>query len=182
MDERPAARLTGGLADLGVQVTARVFAVPGARSAGLRRQVDQALRWLPGVAVIVIGANDLTHRVQPLDAARDLGTAVRRLRDAGVEVVVAPAPDLSVVPDVPGRLRPLVRAGSSLLRSHQMEAVRAAGGCVADEDGATSSAFAADPSLFCGDSFHPSSAGYRVIADALLPVVRSAVNLPTAGQ
>jgi hypothetical protein len=97
-------------------------------------------------------------------------------------VVVAPAPDLSVVPDVPGRLRPLVRAGSSLLRSHQMEAVRAAGGRVADEDGATSSAFAADPSLFCGDSFHPSSAGYRVIADALLPVVRSAVNLPTAGQ
>ena len=139
------------------------------------------LRWLPGVAVIVIGANDLTHRVQPLDAARDLGTAVRRLRDAGVEVVVAPAPDLSVVPDVPGRLRPLVRAGTR--RPGRTRWRR----CVQQEGASPTRtgprrAFAADPSLFCGDSFHPSSAGYRAIADALLPVVRSAVNLPTAGQ
>jgi lysophospholipase L1-like esterase len=92
-------------------------------------------------------------------------------------VVVAPAPDLSAVPHVPPALRPVVRAGSDLLRSRQTEAVLAAGGRVADQDGSTSAAFAADRSLFSGDSFHPSGAGYRVIVDALLPVVLAAVDL-----
>jgi lysophospholipase L1-like esterase len=170
--DRLAARLSAGLADHGFAVTTHVFAVSGARSAGLSRQVDLARGDAENrVAVIVIGANDLTHLVPPDQAAADLGRAVHRLRTAGAEVVVAPAPDLSVVPHVPPSLRPVVRAGSIALREAQVRAVRAAGGRVADQDGATTGAFAADPAMFSGDRFHPSSAGYRVIAEALLPVV-----------
>jgi lysophospholipase L1-like esterase len=179
-EDRPASRLARALTSHGVDVDTRVFAVRGARSAGLAAQVDGALAWRPDVAVVVVGANDLTHQVPPERAARDLGAAVRRLTDAGAEVVVAPAPDLSAVPHVPPALRPVVRAGSDLLRSQQTEAVLAAGGRVADADGSTSAAFAADRSLFSGDSFHPSSAGYRVIVDALVPVVLDAVDLPAA--
>jgi lysophospholipase L1-like esterase len=176
-EDRPAARLAEELLRArGAVVETRVLAAPGARSVALRSQVDRALAWGPDVAVLVIGANDLTHRVPPDVAAGHLGDAVRRLRDGGAEVVVAPAPDLSIVPHVPPALRGLVRAGSTLLRSRQVREVRAAGGHVADPDGATSAAFEADRSLFSGDAFHPSSNGYQVIVASLLPVVLAALD------
>ncbi|QNN51985.1 SGNH/GDSL hydrolase family protein [Nocardioides mesophilus] len=164
-----APRLTSALAQRGFEVTSRVFAVRGARSADLARQLPAALGWRPQVALVVIGANDLTHRVAPDLAARALGEAVRRLRELEAEVVVAPAPDLSLVPHVPPELRDLAAAGSRLFRGLQVEAVHSAGGRVADLHGETAAGFAADLALFSGDRFHPSSAGYAVIADALLP-------------
>ena len=54
------------------------------------------------------------------------------------------------------------------------EATRAAGGRVADPDASTAAAFATDPALFSRDRFHPSSAGYAMIAEALAPAVRAA--------
>ena len=174
-EQRLAPRLVRGLAAHGVEVDADVVAMSGARSAALRGQVERALRRRPQLAVVVVGANDLGHQVHPDVAARELGTAVRRLTDAGTEVVVAPAPDLSVVPSVPARLRRVLRAGAARLRARQVEAVLANGGRVADREGATSAAFAADRSLFSEDLFHPSGAGYAVIADALLPHLLDAV-------
>jgi hypothetical protein len=98
------------------------------------------------------------------------------MRTAGAEVVVAPAPDMSVVPHVPPALRVLVRSASAQLREAQARVTLAAGGRVADSEGAISAAFAADPSLFCHDRFHPSSAGYAVIALELAPVLRAAAS------
>jgi lysophospholipase L1-like esterase len=167
--ERLTPRLVEGLTRAGHTVEAEVFAVPGARSAALAGQVRAALAWEPTLAVVVIGANDLTHRVPVESAARDLGDAVRRLREAGAEVVVAPAPDLSSVPHVPVELRAVVRAAGDRLRERQYEAVVAVGGHLADPDQRASHAFASDRSLFSSDRFHPSSAGYAVIADSLLP-------------
>jgi lysophospholipase L1-like esterase len=115
-------------------------------------------------------------------AARTLGKAVRELRAAGAEVVVAPAPDLSSVPHVPVFLREVVRTASEQLRDLQVAAVLAEGGRVADPDHRASHAFARDPSLFSADRFHPSSAGYAVIADSILPaLVQAALELGSAG-
>jgi lysophospholipase L1-like esterase len=174
-DDRLCARVLEALARHGFETIAEVFAVSGASSAALRAQVDRALRWEPHVAVIVIGANDLSHQIPPDQAARQLARAVRRLRATGTEVVVAPVPDLSSVPRVPPKLRRAVRAASARLRDRQISVTTAEGGRVADPDGVTSTAFAADPALFSSDRFHPSSAGYAVIADALLPEVLAAV-------
>ena len=151
-----------------------MFAVPGATSSGLVTQVGQALSWRPDLAVVVIGANDLTHLLPVEVAAQALGEAVRRLRAGGTEVVVAPAPDLSAVPHVPVFLRETVRAAGDLLRDRQKSAVLAEGGRIADPDQRASRAFATDPSLFSTDRFHPSSAGYAVIADSLLPALMEA--------
>lgn len=165
----------------GHDVEVRVFAVPGARSAGLATQVGSALAWEPALVLIVIGANDLTHLQPTRTAAAALGEAVRRLREAGAEVVVAPAPDLSAVPHVPVFLRDVVRAAGDDLRRHQIAAVRAAGGRLADPDQRASGAFATNPALFSPDLFHPSSAGYAVIADSLLPaLVEAAAELDAA--
>ncbi len=152
-----------------------MFAVPGARSRDLARQLAAAEPWAPHLVLIVIGANDLTHR-EPVDAAvKALADAVRRHRATGAEVVVAPAPDLGVVPHVPTFLREAVGQASDVLRRRQGEVVRANGGRVADPDGRASWAFANDASLFSADRFHPSSPGYAVIADAVLPALLEAL-------
>ncbi len=179
--DRLGPRLVDGLGQHGLDVDLRTFAVPGARSAGLARQVDSALPWTPHVAVVVIGANDLTHRAPVATAARALADAVRRLRAAGSEVVVAPAPDLSAVPHVPPALREVVRAAGDALRREQVAAATAEGAHPADPDQRASRAFAVDPALFSADRFHPSSAGYAVIADALLPTVLAAARVRTGG-
>jgi lysophospholipase L1-like esterase len=174
--DRLASRLTDGLTVRGFDVEAKVFAVPGARSSGLAAQVSRAVAWQPNLAVVVIGANDLTHFVPPDQAAQQLAEAVRRLRAAGVEVVVAPAPDLSSVPYVPVALRATVRSAGEFLRQRQLTAVLEEGGRIADPDQRASRAFATDSSLFSADRFHPSSAGYAVIADSLLPVLAEAAH------
>ena len=174
------ARLAAELAGSGTPTEVRVFAVPGADSLTLAAQVDRAAAWRPDLALIIIGANDLTHFVPPQRAAALLGDAVRALRAAGTEVVVAPAPDLSVVPWVPAQMRALVRASSETLRQAQTRAALAAGARVADLGSSSSTRFASDPALFSPDRFHPSSAGYAVIAAALAPTVLAAA--ATAGR
>ena len=172
------ARLAHRLREEGHTVTTRVFAVPGARSDALAGQVDLAVRWRPSLAVVVVGANDLIHRTRATHAARDLADAVRRLRHVGAETVVAPAPDLSALPDVPPGLRPVLRSASMLLRDCQIAAAIAAGAHVADRDHTTAAAFAADHALFSSDRFHPSGQGYAVITDALYPAVAAALAGP----
>ena len=169
--ETPANRLVAALAAAGITAESRIFAVPGAVSADLPPQVERARHWGPDVAVVVVGANDLTRLVPPDRAAAALGSAVRDLTSAGVRVVVAPAPDLSVVPHVPPAFRPIVRAGSEALRRAQIHIATQLGALVADAEGTTSAAFTRDPRLFSGDRFHPSGAGYAVIVSALAPIV-----------
>jgi lysophospholipase L1-like esterase len=112
--------------------------------------------------------------VPPQQATAHLGDAVRRLRGAGAEVVVAPAPDLSVLPWVPPQMRLVVRAGSTALHEAQTQVALSLGAHVADIGMSSAAGFAADPGLFSADRFHPSSAGYAVIAQALAPTVREA--------
>lgn len=112
-----------------------------------------------------------------MGAVPRLTAALRTLRAAGAEVVVAPAPDLSVVPWVPAEMRALVRAGSRLLHDAQTQAALAEGAHVADIGMSSAAGFAGDHSLFSADRFHPSSAGYAVIADALAPAVRKAAKV-----
>ncbi|HET8602500.1 MAG TPA: GDSL-type esterase/lipase family protein [Marmoricola sp.] len=175
-----ARRLVRRLRRQGLDARSRVFALSGARSSGLAQQVELALTWQPHLAVIVVGANDVTNQTPPREAARHLAEAVRRLREVGAEVVVAPAPDLSMVPHVPAFLRPAVRAASARLRTAQVEAATAAGAAIADGDGRTSEAFNSDRRLFSADRFHPSSAGYAVITRELWPHVQAAAETATA--
>jgi lysophospholipase L1-like esterase len=173
-------RLAAGLRRDAVPTELRVFAVPRARSDALDAQLRAAREWRPQLAVIIIGANDLTNFVPADQAVAALGQAVGRLRDGGCTVVVVPAPDLSVVPWVPPQWQAMVRSVSTSLRAGQVRAATAAGARVADVNGSTAALFAADQSLFSADRFHPSSAGYAVIAAAIEPAVRAAAAEVTA--
>ena len=172
-DDTVGSRLTADLIAAGNPTELRVFAVPGARSDALAAQVALATRWRPDIVLIIIGANDLMRFVPPHQAAAQLGAAVRTLRATGSQIVVAPAPDLTVVSWIPAQAHGIVRAGSTLMRQAQTGAALAAGARVADLS-ATSAAFAGDRALFSADRVHPSSAGYRLMAAALLPAIKAA--------
>jgi lysophospholipase L1-like esterase len=173
-DERLGPRLAAALTDEGFDVDLHVLAVPSSTSADLDAQVRRAEPLHPDLAVVVIGANDLARFVPPADAARALRSAVAGLQAAGADVVVVPAPDMSVVPFVPPALRALVQSACSSLQRQQEEVARAAGVAFADIGAVVGAAFAADPQMFSADRFHPSSAGYGRIVQALAPTVVAA--------
>jgi lysophospholipase L1-like esterase len=172
-EQTPGAVIAQQLADSGARpVTLRSVAVVGAQSGDLPAQIDRVLPWRPDAAVIVVGANDVTHRVTPTASVRLLAAAVRRLRDAEVEVIVGTCPDLGTVQPIPHPLKWVARHWSRSLAAAQMVGVVEAGGrsvALADLLGAD---FAREPETYFGvDQFHPSVTGYQAMADALAPSV-----------
>jgi lysophospholipase L1-like esterase len=164
-------RLAAALTDDGFDVDLQVVAVPGATSADLAPQVRRAVPLAPDLAVVVIGANDLARFRPAEQAADELRAAVSALRAADADVVVVPAPDMSMVPFVPPAFRQLVQAACTQLQLRQTAVAEAAGGSVAAVSTTVAAAFLADPALFSGDRFHPSSAGYARIAAEVAPAV-----------
>jgi lysophospholipase L1-like esterase len=170
-------RLTTALTADGFDVDLHVLAVPGAVSADLAPQVRRAQPLAPDLAVIVIGANDLARFLPAEQATASLSAALVGLRAAGTDVVVVPAPDMSAVPFVPAAFRSLVRAACGQLQRRQARVAEAAGATVAAVAPEVAAAFAADPTMFAADRFHPSSAGYARIAAALTPFVVAAARV-----
>ena len=160
----------------------RAFAVVGARSSDLAAQVDRALPTEPDVAVILIGVNDVTHQVLPAQSVRHLVEGVRRLREAGVEVVVGTCPDLGTDQADRAAAAQVGRAWSRRLAAAQTIAVVEAGGRTVSLGTILGPEFAAAPALLFGpDQFHPSADGYRSLADVLLPSTLAALGLVPRG-
>jgi lysophospholipase L1-like esterase len=155
-------------------------AVIGAESSGLDDQLAAALEQIdkPDVAVILVGANDVTHRIDKSIAIRHLEQTVSALRDTGCEVIVGTCPDLGTIEPVAQPLRLLARRWSRDLAAAQTVAVIGAGGrtvSLADLLGPQFANFSEE--MFSPDRFHPSPAGYARVASALLPSVCDALGL-----
>ncbi|GAD32749.1 G-D-S-L family lipolytic protein [Microbacterium sp. TS-1] len=178
-------RLARGLAKRARRpVRLRTGAVVGAESATLPDQIaalgDDAAA---DVAVIVVGGNDVTHRIPPGDAARSLADAVEALRSRGCAVVVGTCPDLGALRPVPQPLRSFASRASRALADAQETAARAAGARVVSLRRAVGPVFVDRPDeMFSLDRFHPSALGYRRTADALLPAVFAALDDATAAR
>ncbi|WP_019200560.1 SGNH/GDSL hydrolase family protein [Tsukamurella sp. 1534] len=164
----------GVVAETGRTVQLAVKAIVGATSRGLAGQIEATFiaGHVPDVAVIIVGANDVTalNGIEP--SARRLGAAVRQLRDAGAEVVVGTCPDIGVVQAIPQPLRSVIRSYGLQLAARQRAHVLAAGGHpVPFADTLTPEFLQAPETMFSPDHFHPSAAGYELAARLLLPEV-----------
>lgn len=176
--ETPGALLAAGLASVAERRVRLVnVALSGARSSDLERQVDLALETVPEVAVIIIGANDVTHRMPLVESVRLLGAAVRRLREAGCEVVVGTCPDLGTIEPVRPPLRWVARRLSRQLAAAQTIAVVEAGGRSVSLGSLLGPEFATRRELFAADRYHPSAQGYSTAAMAVLPSLCAALGL-----
>jgi lysophospholipase L1-like esterase len=133
------------------------------------------------VAVIVVGGNDVTHRVRTSTSTRHLADAVRSLRHRGTEVVVGTCPDLGALTAVPQPLRSLARIASRQLAEAQREVVTGLGGRAVSLAEVVGPFFVSVPDeMFAVDRFHPSGAGYRRTAKAMLPSVLAALGVTEA--
>lgn len=165
-------------------VRLRTAAVVGAESPDLPGQIDTLpAEYRPHVAVIIVGGNDVTHRLPVALSAQHLHEAIRRLRERGAEVVVGTCPDLGTLRAVPQPLRRIASSLSRRLAEIQDETARRSGAEPVDLRRAVGPMFFDEPeAMFSLDRFHPSALGYRRTAEALLPAVCRAAQGALSGR
>jgi lysophospholipase L1-like esterase len=175
-DATPPAMLGIGLAHvLDAQVEIRSEAVVGAVTSDLRDQIEAAGDFDPDLVVIIIGTNDVTHRVPAYQSTRLLGSAVRRLVDGGAQVVVGTCPDLGTVRPIPQPLRWIARRKSRALARKQTVAVVRAGGRAVSLGSLLGVLFTEKYDVMFGeDRFHPSETGYANMVSVLVPSLAAA--------
>ncbi|WP_442576257.1 SGNH/GDSL hydrolase family protein [Microbacterium sp. F51-2R] len=175
------ARVAKGLAKrLQRPVRLRTGAVVGAETSMLAAQLGGLPpAYRPDVAVIVVGGNDVTHRVPVRVSIAHLEAAIGRLRMLGAEVVVGTYPDLGALRPVPQPLRALGGRQSRRLATAQAAAALRLGARRVSLRRAVGHLFVSRPDeMFSVDRFHPSALGYRRTAEALLPAVVAAMGHP----
>jgi lysophospholipase L1-like esterase len=181
--ETPAARIAVGLSALARRpVQAVNVAVVGAQSSWLHDQVEQVLALSPDLAVIMIGANDVTHRVSAADSVRHLTAALTLLAEHQIPFVVGTCPDLGTIRPIAQPLRTFVRRMSRTLAASQAVAVVAAGGRAVSLGDILGPEFATKRELFSDDQFHPSAEGYRRACEVILPSAAAALGLSTVSR
>ena len=151
----------------------------GAETSMLRSQLaGLPAGYVADVAVIVVGGNDVTHRVRTSVSRDHLAEAVRSLRERGTAVVVGTCPDLSALTALPQPLRTLAGVTSRQLAAVQREVTVEHGGLAVSLAHVVGPFFVTQPDeMFAIDRFHPSSAGHRRTAKAMLPSVLVALGL-----
>lgn len=154
-------------------------AIPGSESSRLAEQLAALpVGYRPDVAVIVVGGNDVTHRVPVAESVRHLEESIAALRELGAAVVVGTCPDLGALRPVPQPLRALgSRASRQLAQAQEAAAVRSGAHAVSLAH-VVGPFFITNPDeMFSLDRFHPSALGYKRTAKAMLPSVLAALGI-----
>lgn len=185
--QTPPAMLALGLSRISRRpVQVQSMATVGAQSRDLPGQVGRLLAECgarpPELTLIMIGGNDVTHRVRTSVAVGHLASAVRALREAGSEVVVGTCPDLGTIRPISQPLRTIARRLSRNLAAAQTVAVVEAGGRTVSLGDVLGPRFARERALFGADAFHPSAQGYRAAVEAMLPSAAAALGLQTTTE
>ena len=177
----PAAAVAVVVAEsLGRPVDLRVPAVSGARVDDVLGEQIAALARAPAdVVILAIGSNDVTHLTgRAVFEARYEATlrAIEAVRPDAAVVVTVGVGNFGSVPRFAQPLRAIAGWRARSLAAVIEEASRGHGLPFVDIHARTGEAFATDPErYYATDGFHPSDAGYRLWADAVLDVLRPAV-------
>lgn len=161
----------------GRTVHLRVVAQVGAETSMLADQLATLeADYRPAVSVVVVGGNDVTHRVRVSESRTHLAQAVAALQERGSAVVIGTCPDLGALRAVPQPLRSLAGLMSRQLAAAQRHVAAEHGAYAVSLAAVVGPFFVTRPDeMFSEDRFHPSGAGYRRTAKALLPSVLAAL-------
>ena len=167
----------------GRAVLLSTVAAVSARSSDLEAQVDRALHYRPHVVVIIIGGNDVTHLVPHRRSVKLLDSAIRRLRQAGTQVVVGTTPDMGTVVAIHPPLRWVMRQSGRYLARAQTVCIAEAEGRAVHMGDILGQEFILRPlDLFSADQYHPSTQGYEALAQALAPSVLASLSRGEKGE
>ena len=179
VEDTPGAHLASGVAraaDRRVYLTS--VAKVGAQTKDLHKQIDQVLPLEPQLAVIFIGANDVTHAVPIRTSLRELGVVLMRLRARGVTTVLVTCPDLGTIEPLAPPLKQIARTWSRRLAAAQATTAVEHGARAVSLGSVLASEFQRLSDLLFGpDLFHPSAAGYARMSSAVLPTALAALGL-----
>ena len=181
--DTPAAQLAIAISEVARRPThVSNVAVVGAESRELPAQLEVLGGTRVDLAVIMIGANDVTELTKPSVAVPFLEDTVRQLRSRGIEVIVGTCPDLGTVRPIAQPLRAYARRLSRRMAREQTVAVVRAGGRSVSLGDLLGPIFAKRIEMFSADRFHPSEAGYKEAALAVLPSALDALGLGTRAR
>lgn len=142
----------------------------------LQRQLPTLNETQPTLITLGIGANDLTHGVQPAAFARNYELIVRQLtQDSRATIILMNVPDVSLAPVVPDYLRGFARQQTLTFNQTINELGQRYHLTVIDLF-AHSAEFAQRREFFAPDGFHPSAQGYDYWANLLWPQVEKTLN------
>ncbi|WP_051845714.1 SGNH/GDSL hydrolase family protein [Streptomyces globisporus] len=155
----------------------RVLARPGTTTGFMKHQLRKALRHPhpPGIALIIVGGNDIVAGTPLRRAAKNLAHHVTQLRQAGWHVLVGTCWDVGAVPAIRHWLRIPLSRRSRRLEHLQTTAVRQAGAVAIPLRDPRHST---QPELFAADRIHPSAHGHALHLQALTDALTSTTPTP----
>jgi acyl-CoA thioesterase-1 len=163
------AQLQRKLDEAGYQYRVINAGVSGDTTAGGLRRIDWVLKSRPAIVILVLGANDGLRGLDLKETKANLEQIIRRLRAAGVQVVLA---GMKLPPnygaDYAERFASLY---PELARTHRVSYMPFF------LDGV-----AAKAALNQADGIHPTAAGYRIIVDHMMPVLKPLLMRPALGE
>ncbi|HZZ96604.1 MAG TPA: SGNH/GDSL hydrolase family protein [Jatrophihabitantaceae bacterium] len=181
--DTPAAQIAIGISEVARRPThVANVAVVGAESHDLPAQLEALGGARVDLAVIMIGANDVTELTKPSAAVPFVEDTVRLLRARGTEVIVGTCPDLGTIRPIAQPLRAYARRLSRRMAREQTVAVVRAGGRTVSLGDLLGPIFAKRIEMFSADRFHPSEEGYKEAALAVLPSALDALGLGTRAR
>jgi lysophospholipase L1-like esterase len=156
------------------QVTYQNFGVSGARTADVANsQASEAARLKPGVALIAIGANDVTHVTSEKSVESDFRKAIATLREANpsMKIVITGSPEMGAVPRFPQPIRYFAGQKTESINKLFVKLADELDLTFAPIAEKTGPAFRENPKLFAADKFHPNDDGYAL----WIPVLQEAL-------
>ncbi len=158
------------LAGFGLATRNLPAAVNGAISADLADQARPC-----DIAVVHIGANDVTRGTRPADVAADVEAFITAMGQHGADTIVVDVPPVWVAPLVPDLLRPIVARRTRRISAALQQAAAQAGGLhVTLRWPLPRSRWRAAGTDFVADRYHPTS---RAVGDAVAPLVAAVAGL-----
>jgi lysophospholipase L1-like esterase len=153
------------LARLGYRVELTNVGISGATASDVAAtQATNAGALKPDVALVAVGANDVTHLTRISTVRRGIADTIDRLRAANpdVKIVITGSPQMGSVPRFPQPSKLLARLRTNQLNRMAVVLATVKHVVFAPIAAKTGAIFDAHPEYYAADNFHPNAQGYAL--------------------